>query len=393
MTTDQEAYDQRVLELMKQYGTLTPNKLASVTKRKHETARFSLLRLEEKGLIYSTKMGNRTYFTLMPSGGNSRYRPDTRRLEKKMEVSNDRVTRISCISSGQEEKFQPIFPLHRATNRFEMIPERGFVCYPSVTGSEVSRDFIRTHVRGEYQVKIRKIGEFKTTDYIPETDIRIRWTKKGLNGNIAMHGKIQIPQEKEAFKIRTVSERNGKFKLLSVWVHSRYIYYLGKDLAAELEFVQQVKDICDILNHFGWEFKTDSIQLVGNVHYAINDTNLATRIGRYTETDSDTVHYDQSHGIPEAEIYSELNGYKTDPETVEIMVKLPDIVKSMSSSLTELAKSVSTLTIATKETTEQVTMLQSQIMSILNVQTKMAEVITLPKQPKNDFSNEGGMYQ
>lgn len=386
MTNEQETYDVRVIELMKQYGTITPNKLASVTKRKHETARASLSRLEEKGYVYSTRMGNRTYYTLMPSGGNLRYKPDVRRMED----SNDRVTRISCISPNPD---QPPFQLKRATNRFEVIPERGFVCYPSVTASEISRDYVRTHVRGEYQVKIRKIGQFKTTDYIPETDIRIRWTKNGLNGNIAMHGKIQIPEEKEAFKIRTVSERGGKFKLLSVWVHSRYIYYLGKDLTAELEFNQQVIDICNILNHFGWEFKKDSIQLVGNVHYAINDKNLATRVGRYTESDSDQVHYDQSHGIPEAEIYSELNGYKTDPETVEIMVKLPDIVKSMTTSLTELAKSVSVLTVATKETTEQVTMLQSQIMSILNVQTKMAEVITLPKQPKNDFSNEGGMYQ
>lgn len=374
-TSDQDAYDQRVLELMKQYGTLTPNKLASITKRKHETARFSLNRLEEKGYIYSTRSGNRTYYTLMPSGGNLRYRPDTRRLEKKMEDSNDRVTRISCYSDVEGKGDQPLFPLKRASNRFEVIPERGFVCYPSVTGSEVSRDFIRAHVRGEYQIKIRKIGQFKTTDYIPETDTRIRWTKRGLNGNVAMHGKIQIAQEKEAFKIRTVSERNGKFTLLSVWVHGRYVYYLGKDLTAELEFVQQVKDICDILNHFGWEFKPDSIQLVGNVHYAINDTNLATRVGRYTESDSDQVHYDQSHGIPEAEIYSELNGYKTDPETVEIMVKLPEIVKS--------------LTAAIMETNKQMAMLETQIVSLMGIQAKSMEI----KTPNIEFSNEGGMYQ
>ena len=49
MTTDQEAYDQEVLRLMTQYGTLTPNKLASVTKRKHETAKASLDRLEDGG--------------------------------------------------------------------------------------------------------------------------------------------------------------------------------------------------------------------------------------------------------------------------------------------------------------------------------------------------------
>ena len=383
---EQESYDKEVLRLMTQYGTITPNKLASITKRKHETARAALSRLEDRGYIYSKKMGNRTYYTLMPNGGNLRYRPDVRGLED----SNDRVTRISYMSHDSDK---PSFLLKRAANRFEVLPERGFVCYPSVKASEVSRDFIRAHVKGEYQVKIIRIGQFKTTDYIPDSDIRIRWAKNGLNGNVAMHGKIQIPEEKEAFKIRTVSERDGKFKLLSVWVHSRYVYYIGKDLTAELEFNQQVEDICKVLNHFGWEFKKNSIQLVGNVHYGINDTNLATRVGRYTESDSDQIHYDQSHGIPEAEIYSELNGYKTDPETVEIMVRLPDIVKSMSASLTGLANAVSTLTVATKETTEQVTMLQTQIMSILEVQTKMAEVITVPKQPKNTFENEGGMYQ
>ena len=374
-TTEQETYDKRVLELMKQYGTITPNKLASITKRKHETARFSLNRLEERGYIYSTKAGNRTYYTLMPNGGNLRYRPDTRRLEKKMEVSDDRVARISYQSSSPD---QPLFPLHRASNKFEVIPERGFVCYPTVTGSEVSRDFIRAHVRGEYQVRITKIGQFKTTDYIPDTDTRIRWTKKGLNGNVAMHGKIQIHDEKEAFKIRTVSEKNGKFTLLSVWVHGRYVYYLGKDLTAELEFTEQVRDICKILNHFGWEFK-DGIQLVGNVHYAINDTNLATRIGRYAETDSDIVHYDQSHGIPEAEIYSELNGYKTDPETVEIMVKLPEIVKS--------------LTAAIIETNKQLTMLETQIVSIMGIQAKSVGANFTAQQTINEFSNEWGMYQ
>lgn len=380
MTTDQEAYDQEVLRLMTQYGTLTPNKLASVTKRKHETAKASLDRLEDGGYVYLTRMGNRSYYTLMPSGGNFRYRPDTRRLEKKVEVSNDRVARISCVSSDQGKESQPPFQLHRASNRFEVIPERGFVCYPPVTASEVSRDFIRAHVKGEYQVKIRHIGQFKTTDYIPETDTRIRWTKRGLNGNVSMIGKIQIPEEKEAFKIRTVSERNGKFTLLSVWVHGRYVYYLGKDLTAELEFTQQVADVCKILNHFGWEFKSDSIQLVGNVHYGINDTNLATRVGRYTESDSDIVHYDQSHGIPEAEIYSDRNGYKTDPETVEIMVKLPEIVKS--------------LTAAIVETNKQMTMLETQIVTLLGIQAKTVVASEPPqKQPKNDFSNEWGMYQ
>lgn len=368
--TNRDDYDKEVLRLLTQYGTVTPNKIASITHRKQETAKASLDRLEDSGYVYSTKSGNRTYYTLMPGGNNRRYRPDVRRMEDR----NDRVARISQVSS---ESDQPIFQLRRAANRLEVIPERGFVCYPSVTGSEVSRDFIRTHVKGEYQVKITKIGEFKTTDYIPETDIRIRWTKKPLNTNIAMLGKIQIPQEKEAFKIRTVSERNGKFKLLSVWVHSRYVYYVGKELTSELEFTQQVSDICHILNHFGWEFKKDSVQLVGNVHYAINDRNLALRVGRYAESESDQVHYDHSHGIPEAEIYSDANGYKTDPETVEIMVKLPEIVKS--------------LTLAINETNKQIAMLESQVISILGIQTKTVEAM-LPSN-KNDFTNDGGMYQ
>ena len=371
-TTEQETYDKRILHLLRQYGTVTPNKLASVTIRKQETAKASLDRLEDQGLVYSTKTGNRTYYTLMPGGNNKRVKPDRKRLE-------NRTDGVAQPSNPPSIPSQPPFQLHRANNRLEVIPERGFVCYPSVTGSEVSRDYIRTHIDGEYQVKIHKIGEFKTTDYIPNSDIRIRWEKFGLSTNISMVGSIYTPQEKEPFKIRTVSGKNGKFTLLSVWVHPRYIYYVGKELTAEFEFVQQVRDISAILNHFGWDFRTDSIQLVGNVHYAINDTNLAARVGRYAESDSDIVHYDQSHGIPEAEIYSDRNGYKTDPETVEIMVKLPEIVKSLTASIVE--------------TNKQITMLETQIVTILGIQAKTLVPSEPPKQPKNDFSNEWGMYQ
>lgn len=373
MTSDeQQAYDDRVLVLLRQYGTITPNKLASVTKRKHETARASLDRLEDAGLIYATKSGNRTYYTLMPSGGNLRCKPDRKRVE----IKTDGVARPSNPPSIPS---QPIFPLHRANNRLEVIPERGFVCYPLVTGSEVTRDFVRTHVDGEFQIKIHKIGQFKTTDYIADSDVRIRWSKTGLSTNVSMTGKIQMPSDREAFAIRTVSGKNGKFTKLSIWPHARYIYYVGIEQTAELEFQQQITDICSVLKHFGWQFGKAEPQLVGNIHYAFNDTILGTRVGRYNESDTDQIHYDHSHGLPEAETYSELNGYKTDPEVVEIMVKLPEIVKS--------------LTIAVNETTKQITMLQSQIVSMLDIQTKTIQVMTDTKQPKNDFSNEGGMYQ
>ncbi len=369
--TDEE-YDNRVMEIMRQYGTITPNKLASVTKRKHETAKHSLTRLEEKGLIYSTKIGNRTYYTLMPTGKNNRVKPDGKRGKNK----TDRVARPLDPPSIPS---QPEFPLHRANNRLEVIHERGFVCYPLVTGSEVTRDFVRTHIDGEFQVKIHKIGQFKTTDYIADSDIRIRWSKTGLSTNVSMIGKIQMPNDREAFTVRTVSGKNGKFNLLSIWPHARYIYYIGIEQTAELEFQQQISDICSVLKHFGWQFEKRVPQLVGNIHYGFNDTILGTRVGRYNESDSDQIHYDHSHGIPEAETYSELNGYKTDPEVVEIMVKLPDIVKS--------------LTVAINETTKQITMLQSQIVSILDIQTKTVQVVTESKQPETKFSNDGGMYQ
>lgn len=372
-TDDQKEFDDRVIELVRQYGTITPNKLASVTKRKHETARASLVRLEEEGLIYSTKSGNRTYYTLMPGGKNIRCKPDVKRVENK--------------SDGSGRVSYPPFQLRRANNRLEVIPERGFVCYPNVTGNEVSRKFIRTHLNGQYQVKIRQIGQFKTTDYIPDTDTRVYWKKNPLTTNIAMIGKIQMPNEIPPYAIRTVSDKRGKFTTLSIWPHARYIFYAGVQVTAELEFRQQVEDILSVLEKFGWTFKKETIGMIGNVHYAYNDVTLGSIIGSYNEKETDQVHYDRSHGTPEGETYSKDGSFTTDPDVVEIMVNLPSVVKS-------LATSVTTLTLVTKETSEQITMLQSQIISMLEVQSKLAEVITLPKQPtKNDFSNEGGMYQ
>ena len=62
------------------------------------------------------------------------------------------------------------------------------------------------------------------------------------------------------------------------------------------------------------------------------------------------------------------------------MVKLPEIVKS--------------LTAAIVETNKQMTMLETQIVTLLGIQAKTVVASEPPqKQPKNDFSNEWGMYQ
>lgn len=354
MPTANEDYENTILGILRKMGTVTANHIARRTNRKQETAKRYLDKLELKGLVYSTKSGKTTYFTLMPNGNHRDPRPDRRKMESKNEVYAHPSLNI---------------PFRRAKTHLEIINEKGFVCHPSIKGSEVDRTFMRCHFNGEYQVSVRKKGDMRSVDYLADTDVRIWWKKNGLNTNVSCICEIRVPNDPEPFKLRTVSGKDGKFRKVSIWVHPRYIYYIDCTKTSEAEFEQQVKDVLAILNQTGWEFK-DDITKTGQPHNAFNDRILGGLVGNYNEKPTDPLHFDHSHGINECEVYGNDN-----PEVIEVMVNLPTIMKTFSNALLEMQSQMTTmLDIQTK----QFTFLNNKIDGSVNVST---------------MTNDDGMYR
>ena len=353
MTETTEDYDNRVLGVLRRLGTSTANNIASRTKRKPETARRSLDRLTEKGLVYPSKSGRITYFTLMPDGKSKRIKPD----RKKSGNDNEVYAHPSQT-----------FPFHRANTRLEIIPEKGFVCHPEIKGIELDRQFIRCHFNGEYQVSIKQKGDMKSVDYLADTDIRLWWKKNGLNTNTSCICEIRVPYDPEPFIFRTVSGKDGKFKKASLWVHPRYIYHVDCTKIAQAEFEQQVKDVLGILNKTGWKFKEDIIRK-GQPHHAINDPVLGSLVGNYNESPNDPLHFDHSHGISECEVYGD------NPDVIEIMVHLPTLMKTLTNAMVDI---------------------QTQLATLLDIQTKQFQFLNNKIEPPIStppVSNDNGMYQ
>lgn len=317
---DDIAYMGTLLDLIRKYGSLTANACARYTHRKHETAKRALTKMVDDGQLYTKMWGKTCYYVLLP---NARTMPDPQKWEAQGKTFNDGYTRASSIPHFQ-----------RADHRLEVIPQPGFVCHPSTKGVNLDREWIRAHHNGEYQVKIVKVGTMKTTDYFADTDIRVQWQSKGLNTNVACNGKVFLHDDTRPWTMRTVSTKDGSFGLLSIRIHPRYVYYKDSKRTAEAEFRQQVFDILDVLERGGWVFDKTSIERKGDVHEAINDRNLGERVGDYNQQDGDEVHFDRSHGTPEAELY------EANPADVEIMVKLPSIIRSFGESLVEIQRNM-----------------------------------------------------
>ena len=318
---DDAEYRGVLLTLFRRLGSLTANRCARETHRKHETAKRMLTKMVDDGLLYTKNYGKTVYYVLMP---NPRTEPAPKKWEKQGKTEDDVYVRASSMVT-----------FCRASQRLEIIPRPGFVCHPSMKGSNLDSEWIRAHHNGEYQVAIRDVGSMKTTDYFADTDIRVKWEKSGLNTNVQCHGKIFLHDDVRPFTLRTVSNKDGTFTTLSIRIHPRYVYYVASNETAELEFRQQVIDILDVLERGGWVFDRSSIKRVGKIHRAGNDPVLGATVGDYHEQEGDDVHFDHSHGTPEWEIY----GHET-PADVEIMVKLPTIIRSFGESLVEIQRNM-----------------------------------------------------
>lgn len=318
---DDIAYMEVLLDLIRKRGSMTANGCARLTHKKHETAKRVLSKMVENGLLYTKPYGKTTYYVLMP---NARTMPDPQKWEYLGKAKDNGYSRGMSI---------PRFC--RAAQRLEVIPQPGFVCHPSTRGKNLNREWMRAHHNGEYQIAIEKTGSMKTTDYFADTDIRVQWETKGLNTNVACHGKIFLHDDVRPWTIRTVSTKEGTFKTLSIRVHARYVYHIDSYETAEAEFRQQVFDIVGVLERGGWSFDKTTIERKGDIHRAYNDVNLGKTVGDYHQCDGDELHYDHSHGTPEAEVYG-----NCDPSDVEIMVKLPTIIRSFGESLVEIQRNM-----------------------------------------------------
>ena len=187
---DDAEYRGVLLTLLRRHGSLTANRCATETHKKHETAKRMLTMMVDDGLVYTKKYGRTVYYVLMP---NPRTEPAPKKKGKKGKTEDDVYVRATSMVS-----------FVRADHRLEIIPRPGFVCHPSMKGSNLDNEWIRAHHNGEYQVRIRDVGSMKTTDYFADTDIRVKWDKKGLNTNVQCLGKVFLHNDTTPFNLKTV---------------------------------------------------------------------------------------------------------------------------------------------------------------------------------------------
>lgn len=315
-----DSIDEDVYRVLLQIGTATINQIASKLKRKHETVANAILRLEENGKVNIIRNGRIRYVTLRPNSTTKRVRPASEKTPMKNGNGNEVYARSSSVSTFM-----------RGKTVSERVTMDGFVLHPATRGCDVGREWVRVHVNGEYQIKIKKVGDFKA--YNRDDDVAVQWYQSFLNTNKAWNGKIYLKDtDTEVYRVRAVESKDSTLSTLSIFIHPRYVYYRNHEATAYHEFRQQVIDVCGALVSHGWEFDYDSIEMKGQLHTGLNDTILGSQVGRYNQTPGDDLHFDHSHGIPECEVYG------SDPDTVELMVNLPTVIKSMSESLRQLTE-------------------------------------------------------
>lgn len=313
---------EEVYRLLLSLGTATINRLARSLGRKHETVARAVQRLEDEGRVNVIREGNTRYVALRPDSTTARVRPADPIRYNGGNTQDVPYARGSCDSR-----------FLRAKTVSERVPIPGFVCHPQTKGCDLGREWVRIHVNGQYSVAIDAVGDFKP--YCRDDDVAIEWSVRPLNTNSAYTAKVYLKNgDQVAYSIRAVSTRDGSVRTLAVYVHPRYVYYQGHEQTALVEFKEQVLDVCRALEAHGWRFDNDSIAMKGQLHTAINDVALGSRVGRYNELPGDQLHFDHSHGIPECEVYG------SDPSTVELMVRLPDTLRGMADSLQMLTSLV-----------------------------------------------------
>lgn len=349
-----DAFDKDVLLFVTKHGTIRPSDIARYKKCKHETATRSLQRLVDSGQVYAEKIGKSTYYTVRPDSLSEsvlgRVRPDTPKFPPVEGIETDGCGRGSVITC-------PSYPHRRARNLSERLPTEGFVMHPAVKGCDISREWVRVHHNGQYMVKVDHVGKFGK--FNADTLETAEWSTSKLTMQTVYNVALNPHKDGETrpYKARMVTTRTGSISKLSLYVHPRYVWYENYEHTEVMEFRQQVKDALGVLEGFGWRFDYDTITTTGKHHLAFNDPVVASHVGKYNEKEDDILHFDSSPGYPECEIYG-----SADPNDVEIMVKLPTIIRSFSESLQ---------------------LLHATVVEVVAIQSKMVQSMTLQMQTSN----------
>lgn len=310
---DSAALDRKILQYVKAKGTTNVNRVARQFKVKWETAERSLKRLMAKAQVFYHP--DMKLWSIWADYQLSRHYSDGQTDEKREKTGDSDVLYARFI------------PQLKSTVRGEVaqITEKvGFVCHPRTKGYELPRSFIRGHIHGHYSVVVIEEGRMPSTFADSDLGYSGKWYSKPMNGNIGYFGEITIPDDPYPFKVQALSNKEGRIRKFSVYVHPRYIYYDKNVETASVEFVNQVRDVLDILERYGWRF--GDIKQCGNYSMGINDRILASHVPTvHVENETDPVKYDSSPGkadgvCTEAEIFAD---HPTAEAEAAVMAELP----------------------------------------------------------------------
>lgn len=323
---DRTSLDTKILKFVKAKGTTNVQRVARHCDVKWETADRGLKRLQAKGEIF--------------------YHPDM----KLWSIWDDRffkryVENGQIDENGRKSENPSNSTLEISTYRSgivrgavgEVVQKEGFVCHPETKGSDVPRTFIRGHLKGQYLVEINKVGKMPESFVLPDVETTGGWTVRKMTGNNCYYGHLNLPDDSKTFRFHSMANKDGSLRKLSVYVHPRYIFYKDNNFYAPIEFRQQVRDILDVLEGYGWRF--GAVNQHGTYHMAINDPILASHVPNHHDEDaSDPVHYDSSvkdgDGVcTEAEVYDD---HDTAVTEMEIMVELPERMMGLTAKITDL---------------------------------------------------------
>jgi len=333
---EREAFDRKVLIYIRAKGTVNANEIAKQFGKKWETANASILRLVEQGKVfYHPEMGdNPCFYSIWKD---PRDQPLTKRkayAERKAKLSEEQSVSEGASDTDGDLYADIRLEWMRAEVPDQVLEQKGFVCHPSVKGSDLSQSFVRAHLHGQYLVRIVKVGRTPDTYLVPDTQITGGWTARLMKGagNKCYYGHIKFPNDRQPYRFHSMADKDGNLTNMSVYVHPRYIYYQGNAATATIEFRRQVEDVLEILREYGWEF--GEVIPKGIYSMALNNREYAEKMPvTHLESSEDGVFFDSSpgssdKGCTEAEI---LCDHPTAEQEMAVMVESPRRILALES--------------------------------------------------------------
>lgn len=328
---EKEDLEKKIMDFANKHGSFCVNAISQQYDVKWETVNTSVQKLVSEGRLFVIAgTENPKIFTIWPSADLKR----TRKTVLATLENRNRTGENDCLYAC------PQVPHLRASDHDDIRKSIGFVCHPSVKGKEVDIEYHRAHWRGSFVVEVKKQGKMLESWKLDDAPITGSWKVTPMSGNLKCNGRVHLPDDPEAFSISALTYKDGTIKRLNVYVHSRYIYYKASDRTALAEFHQQVDDILTVLGRFGWEFENIIDKgKCDQLHRAMNDIKLGTLAmkGKYEDRETDMVHFDCSHGTPEAEVYGASDEANA---TIEFLTNPLPVISAIRTEMKELGDGV-----------------------------------------------------